>query len=104
MKRKKYWEMTTQELATATQEFDKPFVEENSRPLTPTERAQWEKLKRGRGQPRNHQGRQRISVSLERGLLARVTAWAKRRHISRSQLLAQVIEAALVKERAETKP
>jgi metal-responsive CopG/Arc/MetJ family transcriptional regulator len=41
------------------------------------------------------QGFKRVSVSLEKGLLKRATALAKKRRISRSKLFAQVLEEAL---------
>jgi hypothetical protein len=95
MKGKSYWEMTTAELAESTKQVDEPFVADRSRPLTSAERAQWNRIKRKKGRPRVGQGHKRISVSLERGLLQRVTALAKKRRISRSRLLAQVLEEAL---------
>ncbi len=95
MKKKPYWEMTTDELADATKQFDEPFVADQSRPLTPAEREQWNRTKRKRGRPRVGQGFKRVSVSLEQGLLRRVTALARKRHISRSKLLAMVLEEAL---------
>ena len=95
MKRKPYWEMTPKELAEATKQFDDPFVIDRSRPLTPAEREQWKRIKRKRGRPKIGQGFKRISVSLEQGLLRRATALAKKRRVSRSQLLAQMLERAL---------
>jgi hypothetical protein len=95
MKRKPYWEMTAEELAVATKQFEEPLVADQSRPLTPAEREQWQRVKRKRGRPKVGQGFKRVSVSLEQGLLQRVTALAKKRRISRSQLLAQVLEKAV---------
>ena len=46
-KTKPYWEMTTEELREATKEFDKEFVEDRFRPLTPQERAQWKEIQAG---------------------------------------------------------
>ncbi|HEV3259069.1 MAG TPA: ribbon-helix-helix protein, CopG family [Gemmataceae bacterium] len=100
MKRKRYWEMTAEELAAATKQFNKPFVAEKSRPLTPAQREQWQRVQRKRGRPRIGKGFKRISVSLERGLLKRVTAAARKRRISRSKLFAQAIEATLAREEA----
>ena len=97
MKRKPYWEMNAEELAEATKEFDEPFVIDKTRPLTPDERRLWNRIKRGRGRPKVGQGAKRVSVSLERGLLKRVTALARKRRISRSKLLAQVLEEALAR-------
>jgi hypothetical protein len=87
--------MTSKQLAEATKQFDEPFVIDESRPLTGAEEEQWNRLKRKRGRPKTGERFQRVSVSLERGLLRRVTAIAKRRHVSRSKLLAQVLEEAL---------
>jgi hypothetical protein len=99
MKRKPYWEMTTQELAEATKQFDEPMVVAKTQPLTPAEKRQWNRAKRKPGRPKVGQGFQRISVSIERGLLRRITALAKRLHVSRSKLFAQVVEKALADNR-----
>jgi hypothetical protein len=95
MKKKPYWEMTSRELAEATKQFDEPFIVNKSRALTPAEREQWKRVKRKRGRPRKGQGFQRVSVSLERGLLKRATSLAKKRRLTRSQLIAQMLERAL---------
>jgi hypothetical protein len=98
MKKKPYWEMKPEELAKATRQFDEPFVIDRSRPLNPAEKAEWKKAKKKRGRPKKGQGFQRISVSMERGLLKRVTAMAHKRRISRSKLFAEVFERTLQKE------
>ncbi|MGH7193383.1 MAG: hypothetical protein ACREJM_07585 [Candidatus Saccharimonadales bacterium] len=61
---------------------------DRSRPLTACERDQWRRLKRQKGRPKVGQGHQRISVSIEKGLLKRATALAKKRKLSRSGLVA----------------
>jgi len=98
MKRKPYWEMTPQELAEATKPFDEPFVIDQSRPLSPARREQWKRVSRKRAKPEIGQGFKRVSLSLEQGLLTRVTALAKKRRISRSMLVAKVLEQALAQE------
>src|SRR6266851_5182963 len=92
MRKKPYWEMTTEELEDATRQFDKPLVIRRSRPLTPAEKEQWRAAKRKRGRPTIGRGFQRISVSMERGLLKQVNVLAKKRRVSRSRLFAQVFE------------
>ncbi len=92
MKRKPYWEMDREELDRATKQLDAPFVIDKSRPLTPAERKEWHRVKRKRGRPRVGLGFLRISVSMERGLLRRVNALARTRGLSRSKLLALVLE------------
>jgi hypothetical protein len=92
MKTKKYWEMNAAELAAATKEFDEPFAVDKSRGLTPAERRHW---KRQRGRPKIGQGFQRISVSIEKGLLKKADAFAKKCRISRSRLLAAALEGVM---------
>ena len=98
MKRKPYWEMTAAELAEATKQFDEPFAVDSSRPLTPAEREQWKRVKRKLGRPKVGLGHKRVSLSMELRLLKRATALAKKRHISRSKLFAEAIEAVLAEE------
>jgi hypothetical protein len=98
MKSKRYWEMNTKELAEATKPFDEPFIVDQSRPLTPAEKEQWSRLSRKKGRPKVGQGFKRVSVSIEQGLLKRVTALAKKRRISRSSLVSKVLEQALAQE------
>ncbi|MCI0381164.1 MAG: hypothetical protein L0215_26565 [Gemmataceae bacterium] len=95
MKAKKYWEMTAAELATATKHFDVEDIERQSRALTPEERKQWRRVRRKRGRPKSGKGFQRISVSIEKGLLKRVTAFAAKRQLTRSKLMALLLEDAL---------
>jgi Ribbon-helix-helix protein, copG family len=98
MKSKAYWKMNPDELAKATEHFDKPFVIDESRPLTSAERAQWAKVRRKRGRPKIGKGFKRVSLSLEQDLLRRVTNLAKKRRISRSRLIALVLTDALAPE------
>lgn len=93
--KKQYWEMTSRELAVATKQFDRPMVVDRSRPLTALEREQWKRLK-SKGRPKVGKGHQRISVSLEKGLLKRANALAKKRRVSRSKLVAIALEQALL--------
>jgi hypothetical protein len=51
MKKKQFWEMTTQALAAATKRFDEPNISGRSRPLSSEEYERWKKAtihKRGR--------------------------------------------------------
>ena len=98
MKSKPYWEMNPEELAKATKHFDEPFVLDQSRPLNPAEKELWNRVSRKRGRPKVGQGFKRVSVSLEQGLLNRVTALAKKSRISRSMLVAKALEQALAQE------
>jgi hypothetical protein len=99
MKLKPYWKMNAKELADATKPFDEPFVVDQSRPLNPAEQKQWIGASRKRGRPKMGEGFKRVSVSLEQGLLIRVTAFAKKSRISRSMLVAKALEQALAQEK-----
>ena len=46
---KKYWNMTTEELAAATRESDGQGVAETFRPMTPAEQAAWQSAVSERG-------------------------------------------------------
>lgn len=45
-RRKQCWEMTKEELAAATAEFEREFVAETFSPLSAEERTQWENAKK----------------------------------------------------------
>ena len=98
-KSKPYWKMTPGELSKATDEFDEPLVIDKSRALTPAERTQWDRVRRKRGRPKVGKGFKRVSLSLEQDLLTRVTNLAKKRHISRSRLIALVLTDALAQDK-----
>lgn len=74
--------------APETDEFDKEFAADTFGPMPPEAEAKWQKAKRKPGRPRVGQGTQVISVSLEKGLLARSDALAERLGIARSALIA----------------
>jgi hypothetical protein len=90
--------MNAKELAVATAGFDKEFVIDQSREQTPKERAQWRRAQRKRGRPRQGQGVQIISVSIEKGLLKKTDRLAKKLHTQRTKLIARGLEAILSKE------
>jgi uncharacterized protein (DUF4415 family) len=97
--RKKYWQMTTKELAAATKEFDEENVAETFVPLPPQAEAAWKaaKRKRPRGRPRVGRGVKVVSVGIEASLLARTDTLAKKRGISRAKLVAEGLETVLAR-------
>lgn len=95
MPKKAFWNMTKDELAAATSTFNEEFVAERSRALSPAEQRRWRRLKAKRGRPKKGAGYQRVSISLEKGLLSRTTAQAKKQRIARSQLIAQALQSLL---------
>ena len=89
-----YWEMTTAELREATKEFDREFVGETFRPMTPQERAQFERARK-RGRPRNGLGAKTISVTVEKRLLAQADRLAKKLQVPLAVLIARGLQTVV---------
>jgi hypothetical protein len=92
---KPYWEMNTEELRNATQEFDAERKGLPGRPLSAARRKQWERLRHKPGRPTVGKGHRVISVSIEQGLLDSVDALATRRKLSRASLIAHALRSVL---------
>jgi hypothetical protein len=104
MKRKKpskpYWKMTTQELAEATKEFDKPIPLSKTRPLSKEERARWERASKapsrsvfvfeGAGADS-----EMLLMNVSRELLERVDAYAREHRLSRKEIVERSLRSAL---------
>jgi hypothetical protein len=86
---KAYWEMDQSELRAATTEFDQEFVGETFACPTAKQKTQWERAQRKRGRPKTGLGSQTISVTIERGLLAKTDRLAKKLKLSRAALIAR---------------
>jgi len=103
---KKFLEMTPDERDEYVKEFDKEFIADTFRPLTPKQRAAWERIrrKRPRGRPVRGKGSTVISISVERELLAASDRLARKKHISRSSLIARGLRAVLAVEGVSVPP
>ena len=95
---KPYWEMTTDELREATKEFDEEFVFERTKPLSPKMKALWEQAKAKGEAPTNGKVEQTIAVRLDKALLKRCTALAKKKRLTRDALIARGLRALLAAE------
>jgi hypothetical protein len=95
---KPYWEMTTQELREATKEFDNEFVADKAQPLSPQMRARWQRAKNKQPPTENGDNERAIVVRLEKRLLDRCTALAKKKRMSRDALIARSLKALLAAE------
>jgi hypothetical protein len=93
---KRFQDMTTDELAAATAEFDREMIIDSSRPMSPKDRALWERARRKVGRPRRGKGAKVISVSIEQGLLDRTDALARKMGLPRAALIEKSLRAALV--------
>jgi hypothetical protein len=95
--KKRYQDMTLAELREATREYDLPqtmprFLKA-PRALQDAERRARAAAKRGR--PPIGKGAKDVLVSIERGLLEKVDAFARKRHMSRSELIALGLRLAM---------
>lgn len=92
---KRYWEMNTAELAEATREFDDPNHHPPALRWTEEDTALHEHARRKPGRPRKGLGSLTIAPSIERGLLGRADRLAKKRGISRAQLVSAALEGVI---------
>ena len=98
-KRKRFEKMNATELAAATAEYDKPWTGPRlpGKPLTPAQRAQHRRAgaRAKAGRPKIGGGAQIVPVSIERGLLKKVDAFAQRHALKRSQMVAEGLRLVL---------
>jgi hypothetical protein len=77
--------------------FNREVPLSETRPLNAAERKLWAKARRKMGRPVVGRGSKVISLSVERGLLDRADALAKRKHVTRAALVAAGLRAVLAK-------
>ena len=96
-KRKRYSEMTTPELREATKEYDREWTGPGlpGKPLTAKDRALHRKA---RGRPMIGKGAKIVPVSIERELLSRADAFAKRHKLKRSEMVAKGLRLVMAKQ------
>jgi len=94
----RFLNMPPEELAEATAEFEREFVADTFSPPTPAQEARWRRAARKRGRPRIGRGVKVISVSVEKQLLARSDALARRLKVRRAALVARGLRAVLAAE------
>ena len=96
MSKKRLTNMTAEELADETAEFDREFVEDTFGEPDEKARQKLDRAKRKPGRPVRGAGAKAISVTVEKSILARADALASKLGITRAQL----IERALAEELA----
>jgi hypothetical protein len=69
-----------------------------TRPLNAAERKLWQKAKRKMGRPQIGEGAKIVPVSIERGLLKEVDAFAKRHKLKRSQMVCDGLRMVMRKQ------
>jgi hypothetical protein len=83
------------ELARLTAEFDRENVVDEFHALSPASHRRWMNVRRKPGRPRKGRGVKVISVSVERTLLARSDAVARRMGVTRAGLIERGLKAIL---------
>ncbi len=83
------------ELARLTAEFDRENVIDEFHALSPASRRRWANVRRKPGRPRKGREVKVISVSVERTLLARSDAVARRMGVTRARLIERGLKAIL---------
>jgi hypothetical protein len=90
-------DMSVDELAQATSQYDTEHVGVPGKPLTASQRKQHERARSRIGRPIVGKGHKVVSTSMEIGLLRQADALAKRRKIPRAALIAEGLRMILSK-------
>jgi hypothetical protein len=91
----RYGRMTAKELDAETADLDRELIIDKAVALSPKLRRLVRTARKKRGRPRVGKGAQRISVTIERGLLREADTLARRRKVTRAQLIAQGLRTLL---------
>lgn len=107
---KPYWQMNTAELAAATAQYDQEWTGADlpGKPLTAADKAMHRRAAtRGArtaraklGRPTIGAGAKIVPVTIERGLLKKADAFAKRHQLKRSQMVAQGLRLVMEQKKA----
>lgn len=90
--------MSDSEKARLVEELDRHTPEQRraeSRPLNGRERAQWRRITKNMGRPKIGQGVKAISLTVEKDLLRRADAYAKRNGLKRTELFSQGVRLVI---------
>ncbi len=93
-----FFALSPKERARELASYDREFILDESRAMTPAERRLWERAKRKRGRPVQGRGAQVISVSVEKSLLEASDKLAAKKRITRASLIARGLRAVLAME------
>jgi hypothetical protein len=112
-RQKNYSEMTTAELREATRRYDAEFAaDKEARPLNAEQRAMHAQARR-RGRPTVGNGSKKVMITVEKSLLDKADAFAKRNGLKRSEMIAtglrsmlagRIIHSGMVHLRGPAKP
>ncbi len=92
----RYGRMPAKELDREVEIFDREFVADSARQLTPSQKLR-ERRARKRGRPQVGKGARRVLVTIERGLLRATDAYARRHGLTRAALVARGLRSVINK-------
>jgi hypothetical protein len=97
---KPFFKMTAAERDAVVKQFDREILFEETRPLSPKGKALWERSKRGTSTPKRGKrtrgaGARAVVIPIDRALLERADRYAKRRGMTRTQLVIKGLETIL---------
>ena len=96
IKRPRYRDMTAEELAAATREYDAPGPEPKAVRVPARARAAERRIRNAiMGRPRIGEGSRKVLITVEGGLLRKADKVAKARKMSRSQFVAVGLKLAM---------
>jgi hypothetical protein len=75
--------------------YDRKIPLSETRPLNAAERATFNRVRRKAGRPRIGQGAKVVAVTLEKGLLKRVDAYAKRHDMKRAEMITKGLKIVM---------
>jgi hypothetical protein len=90
--------LSLDELAEATAPYDREMAIDEFQPLTGAARERWLRARHKRGRPRRGKGAKVISVTVEKGLLARSDSLARDLGLTRAGLIERGLKAVLAVE------
>lgn len=98
---KPYWEMNLQELREATREFDQEFIMDTFRPMTASERKEWEQFQRRlKLTEGSSTSRRQVSARVPQSTVRKVDALAREYKVSRAFIVKLAIDSLLARKGA----
>jgi hypothetical protein len=87
--------MTARELDAEVAKFDRQLIIDETRPMTPAERAQEERARRKGANAAGASDVKRVVVKLDAQLVRRADAWARKHGTTRGTLIAYALQTVL---------
>ena len=86
---------TDQQWIAEAAAFDREFCIDDTRPLTPAERALWNQVQTGEKKHGESNGQKPATVRVQPPLVQQLTALAKKRKVSRARLVNDLLTEAM---------